>query len=516
MTHPARSPPSTTTRDRPSPRSTQVALLIAAVLLGLPGHVSAAPQPLSASDLDLGGGVAAEGALRVLELLDPPSAAVTPGEADRPGPAFTLAADQLTVETVTRGLAAGAGADGPRAESDSFHSALVTGTQTRVGFALAVLPVPGQPDPIWSSTGSCAWLRPGQASVHEIATPTSGPAPASDVAGSVLWEECADAAWQVRGDFDLFVWQWDGTIASDAREAAFWSGHRTAQTTHGLPLTHEALSGADITGERHLVFHATAGELSLDAFHGSGTVVHLREPTAHLQGHASLYDVVGSDAGGARGSGDRLEVRGALVITAGLATDRIPLRVEGGNLGALSPSGMSSLAADPLVLAWWSIVALLALAVAMGLARRRGLMPRNVTPSMQEEAWSLFSHAETLVVEGRFRKARRLLNRAVRLDGTQPDFHALRARCRSALGDLMGARQDHRHAHDGFARVDSASKASNALEAARTSSLCGRKDEAIAWLGLAAGYDPSCIEDAWDMPELFGLVGSTNRPQKAS
>lgn len=496
-------------RDPPLLRPASVCAL--ALLLALPASASAASAGLSASSLELSGAISSEGRLRAFALLDPAASPLDTQARPLPDPGFTLVAERVTLETATQDNSLPAGApDGlasARTESRDFAGVQVAGTEDRRGYALAVFPVPGRPDPTWSSAGSCASMRPGQSSVYRPGTPAASQS--VDVAGSVLWTDCAPAAWGVRGDFELVLWQWDGELTAGGRTEAFWSGKQP------LPAAAQPLGQPAVGPERRLAFHVTGGELRLPAFLGADLAVYLLEPEVRMTGRALLSHAVGFVAAtGQHAQGEAAEAVGQLVLAAGIASERIPLRLEasGASTAALQASDPITV---PLAWAWWAVAALLALAVVVALvARRRSLLPRRVTPSMQEEAWSLFGHAETLVYEGRFRKARRLLDRAIRLDGTRPDFFALRARCRTALGDLRRAMRDHRQAHDGFPRIDSASKASNALEAARASSLSGLRDQAMAWLGLASRYDPSVVEDARDMPELVALVGAPNRARR--
>ncbi|HEX2066203.1 MAG TPA: hypothetical protein VHI93_05255 [Candidatus Thermoplasmatota archaeon] len=317
----------------------------------------------------------------------------------------------------------------------------------------------------------------------------------------------------VRGDFMVSLWQWDAQVTSDSGTQPLPSGQEPMTPGGEAP----GYPYITVSRDRQVFLKVTDGDFLLPAYTADSSRLYLFEPGIQSIGSLTLKGVSGYlGAQGRDVHADELTLLGDFTVTVARSEGSgIPLRVESTSLGDGSPVAIGR----GTLPGWaWAAGILALAAVPAGLAlRRRRMLPYRATERSRKRALALFDYAETSTFEGDYRRARRLLDRAIRLEGLRPDFFALRARCRAALGDIEGALRDHLHAHEAFPATEPDALASNAFEAARTCSRAGQRDAALTWLRLAMQYDPHCTEDARDDPLLLPLFlqAPSRRPSAA-
>lgn len=434
-----------------------------------------------------------------------------------PSHEFALNGERIEVRTYVNEVAIHAGtvvSPAPTSQWENFTHATVRGVDVRRDYWVSVFPLAGHSPPVWDETNLCA--SAATSSVTSLPGPSRAGAPAfaADVGGAVSWTvTCEDpqATRHVKGDFVMSLWQWDAELESASGVHALPSGEeaQARDTVPGYPRV-------GITRDRQVYLTVTGGDLLLPAFMESQ--MFLFQPQLHVIGRTVLNGATGFLAiQGKDLNGDQVHLFGDLTVAmARQEGNVIPVQIGGRLTDTVSSA--AALVHPPSSLAWLWLLSLPALAaVPMWLVwRRQVLVPQSATPQGRARAVDLFGHAETFAFEGGFRKARRLLDKAIRLDGLRPDLFALRARCLAMLGDTDAALRDHLHAHEAFPAGDPDAKASNAYEAARTCNQAGRRDEALSWLHLAAQYDPYILDDARDDPVLLSLFTSiSGRPRRA-
>ncbi|HUR64072.1 MAG TPA: hypothetical protein VM241_06300 [Candidatus Thermoplasmatota archaeon] len=490
-------------------RSVLPALAILALLLPALAPAEAAPS-LVASSMVATGAVSTQAALGALSLHDPaddlgPAAAASLAAPALPSPDFRLQATRITAATYVADPAVHAltaVSAPPTTQWRNFTQAMVQGTEVRPGYRVFLFPLEGHAAPVWDESGTCA----GATASSVASLPGSGRAGAPDheanVEGAVAWAAGCDASAvrHVRGDFLLALWQWDARVESASGAQALPSGQEPLAPAPGAAPA-PGYPSATLSRDRQVFLAVTGGDLLLPALQAPQAF--LFEPRVHAIGRVVLRGASGFLAAqGQEVQADEVSLAGDLTVTMAHGGDRagIPMQVDGVLAG--SPGAVLPKAGLP---AWLWLAAIPLLGVVPLVAWQRSLRPRRATPAAQRRALELYGHAETFAFEGEFGKARRLLDRAISLEGLRPDLFALRARCRAALGDTEAALRDHVQAHEGFPATDPDARASNAYEAARTCGRAGRRDEALSWLRLAAQYDPHCMDDATDDPILLAL-----------
>ncbi|MFO1534789.1 MAG: tetratricopeptide repeat protein [Thermoplasmatota archaeon] len=332
--------------------------------------------------------------------------------------------------------------------------------------------------------------------------------------GAVSWATLCSgaAARRIQGDFLVALWQWDAEVESAAGIQRLPSGQEPVVGGQTKAYPH-----ATVSRDRQVLLTVLEGDFALPEYFIATSQAYLFKPNVHVQapGNVTLLDAKGSLAEGKELNSSNITVSGTQTVSIQkIENKRIPVQL----LSPAPSTGSATLLNPSHSLAWLWLLCLPALAaVPMWLVwRRQGLLPQSATAQGRARAMDLFGHAETFAFEGGFRRARLLLDKAIRLDGLRPDLFALRARCLAMLGDTDAALRDHLHAHEAFPAGDPDAKASNAYEAARTCNQAGRRDEALSWLHLAAQYDPYILDDARDDPALLSLFTSiSGRPRRA-
>lgn len=490
-------------------------LTIVAFLLCLVGPAAAGPD-LTVSSLQGQGAVTTAGRFAAASFFSGASAPLDPPPTT--DPAFHLQAQDVRVRTyvddhVTHAQVTSVGSPSPRVEDRNLTRATVTGTALRTDYWMSVFPLEGHAQPGWNDTSQCLDAMPTQGGVVHSNPHAGAPSDTTDTSGSIGWGYDCPGTRHVVGDFRVTLWQWDAHAEDAAGAVDLPSGEE--------PTTPNPLLGYPYVAEsrdRQVVLDVTGGDLALPRLEGTPGYLFLFAADARIVGSLSLQGATGTiEATGEQASAKTVALAGdfhvLLTGTSG-AGDRLPVAV----LGQVAGGQHAAVQQLPAGARWvWGIsFVLAAAATVLVLAVRNGWRLLRHGHGDAERAMDLCSAAETLVLEGRFARARRLLDRAIRMDPLQPDFYALRARCRAGTGDFQRALEDHERAHEGFPFTDPDARASNALDAARASSRAGRTQEAVAWLRLAVKYDPSIRAMAADDPFLLGLVSRTSvRPKRA-
>jgi hypothetical protein len=493
--------------------------LLALALLAIAAAVPADATPgLVASSLYGTGTVTTNGTLGALAFYD-----TTQRTAASPFPLpssdFTLTAARVEARTYSQDYVHSIGTggvplkpqSGPQVQWQNFTQATLHGTAVREGYWVYVLPLTGHPAPEWAETSGCAQGRLTSSPSLVVDFNVGAPSTQANVGGSLTWAvPCpSPPVRHVRGSFLVSLWQWDASVESVSRNGNLQSGKEPmASGPKDLDLS--------VSHDRQVLLEVLEGDFRLPTFFADWSQTYLFAPRIHTVGDVVLQNPEGFLAAQQKKVHEStLFLTGDFVLTTARSfTTGIPMTVEG--VVASSPTAIGVPHIN--FLAWLWLLSLPALAaVPMWLVwRRQGLVPQSATPQGRARAMDLFGHAETFAFEGGFRKARRLLDKAIRLDGLRPDLFALRARCLAMLGDTDAALRDHLHAHEAFPAGDPDAKASNAYEAARTCNQAGRRDEALSWLHLAAQYDPYILDDARDDPVLLSLFTSiSGRPRRA-
>jgi tetratricopeptide (TPR) repeat protein len=377
----------------------------------------------------------------------------------RSGPAFTLAAQSLRVQTyyfdpTLHPASSNRIALQPQASSDSYRQALVQGIANRDNYRFGLFSTNGQPKIEIVST--CSNLAPSPVSQDSLASKVTYQSPDNVItfsaANALRWADCSDSASiKITGDFVLMLWEWDAAIRANGQDYPLPSG----QSSSTYDPTGSSDSTSTVSYDRQRYLYVENGTLTIPTLTGSNYAIYVG-PEAHLHADAGLAfkDAIGeltAESQTVSLQGNALQVKGSLDLDASGTDTNKPFTTHlSGTMQNVvidgRDVGLSSTVAGSKGLPSWTWILGAVGAVVAVPVLATPLMRRAISTRRAHRIEELTERGMALVARLRFQEAKPLTLKLLDLDPQSPDAHYAHATVLGRLGDCEAALQYHQSA----------------------------------------------------------------------